>query len=90
MSSIIRIVTLVGVLLIVGCGNQPKTRVTTGSLIGAGGGVALGIASGGIAPLIGAVVGGSTGAVGGAATAKRSQPSRQPTRVRYPVIDPQR
>jgi hypothetical protein len=91
----IRKLVLVGLILLVGCGHEPKTRATTGSLMGAGGGVALGIATGGIAPLVGAVVGGSAGAVGGAATVKkRSPPAHQqalpPSGLRYPVIDPPR
>jgi osmotically inducible lipoprotein OsmB len=71
---LIRAIALTVLILTVGCGQHPKTRATTGGLLGAGGGLALGVATGGVGPAIGAVVGGGAGAVGGVSTAKRVKP----------------
>jgi osmotically inducible lipoprotein OsmB len=80
---LIRAVALATLILTVGCGQHPETRATSGGLLGAGGGLALGVATGGIGPAIGAVVGGGAGAVGGATTAKRANP-RQSVTCAYP------
>ncbi len=72
MSGLLRIGLLlagIGVAL-PGCGQEPGTRAVTGGLLGAGGGAALGAATGGNAGT-GALIGGGLGAVGGAVTAPR-------------------
>ncbi|HQT80150.1 MAG TPA: hypothetical protein PLD10_24175 [Rhodopila sp.] len=65
---IIRAVLIGAPLLLAGCGETAGTRATTGGLIGAGGGAALGAVTG-VGPLAGALVGGGAGAAGGALTA---------------------
>ncbi len=55
---------------IAGCGHNPATRAVTGGLIGAGGGAAIGGATG-LGAGTGALIGGGAGAVGGAATGHR-------------------
>jgi hypothetical protein len=57
-------------LALAGCGETPGTRAVTGGAIGAGGGAAIGAATGGN-PLTGALIGGGVGAIGGAVTAPR-------------------
>jgi osmotically inducible lipoprotein OsmB len=73
MFAILRVMAMGLVLIIAGCGRNTGTRATTGGLIGSGGGVALGVATGGIGPAVGALVGGGVGAAGGAATSDRSK-----------------
>ena len=58
------------IVSLAGCGRDPGTRAVSGGLIGAGGGAALGAATGGNAGT-GALIGGVVGAVGGAATTPR-------------------
>ncbi len=49
MFAIIRVVFAMGLVLISsGCGQNTKTRATTGGVVGSGGGIALGVATGGI------------------------------------------
>ena len=55
-------------LALAGCGEQPSTRAVTGGLIGAGGGAAVGSATG-LGAGTGALIGGAAGAGTGALTA---------------------
>jgi hypothetical protein len=67
-----------------GCGRDTGTRAATGGLLGAGGGLALGLATGGIGPAVGALAGGGVGAAVGAATSDRSQRTTARTHVTAP------
>ena len=62
--------SLVLLLGLAACGQDPGTRAVTGGLLGAGTGAAVGAATGGNAGT-GALIGGGVGAVGGAVTAPR-------------------
>ena len=65
------LVVLAGVGLgVAGCGQTPGTRAVTGGLIGAGGGAAIGSATG-LGAGTGALIGGAGGAGAGALTAPR-------------------
>jgi osmotically inducible lipoprotein OsmB len=92
MSVIVRAVALGLVLITAGCGRDTGTRAATGGLIGAGGGVALGVATGGIGPAVGALVGGGGGAAAGAATSQRMQRATAnhgvpPQGTREPIVN---
>jgi osmotically inducible lipoprotein OsmB len=93
MCMMMRAVTLGLMLSIAGCGHDTGTRVATGGLIGAAGGVALGLATGGVAPAVGVLVGGGVGAAAGAVTSGRAQGPTQSNRgvsppgTREPVVD---
>jgi osmotically inducible lipoprotein OsmB len=93
MSVIVRAVAVGLVLNAAGCGRDTGTRAATGGLIGAGGGVALGVATGGLAPAVGALVGGGVGATAGPATSERTQRATTPNHVvppqgtREPIVN---
>jgi hypothetical protein len=93
MSVIIRATALGLVLIAAACGRDTGTRAATGGLIGVGGGVALGVATGGIAPAVGALAGGGIGAAGGAASSERGQRASSPNHVvppqgtREPIVN---
>jgi osmotically inducible lipoprotein OsmB len=94
MFATIRVVVAIGLVSITaGCGHNTGTRATTGGLMGTGGGIALGVATGGVGPAVGALVGGGVGVAGGAATSERSKQATQrnlvapPQGVRQPTVN---
>lgn len=59
-------VALAAVLIVAGCGTNPRDRAISGGLLGAAGGAAIGSAAGNAA--LGAAVGAAAGAIAGGAT----------------------